>query len=125
MSLKATVTSHDITQGNIRYFGTIVPTGNYVAGGDQLDLGAGAAYPPGEAGPMSTSAPFKVRIFSKAAPNSGYDYEYVPGSTASNGKMQVLTGSAAQSPSTELTAGAYPGGVTGDTIAFEAEFRRI
>ena len=40
------------------------------------------------------------------------------------GGIQIFTGAAAQSALTELTAGALPGGVTGDTIAFESEWVR-
>jgi hypothetical protein len=49
---------------------------------------------------------------------SGFSYSY----NKTNGLVQIFTGSAAQSPSAELAAGALPAGVTGDTVEFEAEY---
>lgn len=54
--------------------------------------------------------------------NAGFVYDYNPGTNASNGKVKILTGAAAQAPLTELTAGAPPAGVQSDTIKFRAEF---
>ena len=56
-----------------------------------------------------------------ASPNTSvYSYGLNPGTNLSNLVLQIFTGSAAQSPGAELSAGATPAGVSGDTIAFEA-----
>ena len=54
--------------------------------------------------------------------NAGYVYDFNPGTSASNGKLKIYTGAAAQAPLTELAAGAPPAGVQSDTIKFKAEF---
>lgn len=51
---------------------------------------------------------------------SGYQYSY----NKLNGLIQIFTGAAAQSPLTELSAGALVAGITGDVIEFEAEYVR-
>lgn len=53
---------------------------------------------------------------------NGFVYVYVPGTTTANGKLKILTGAAAQSALTELSAGATPAGVSGDTIQIWARF---
>jgi hypothetical protein len=64
------------------------------------------------------NTPMYINIYSVSG--SGYGYSY---NRASN-KLQVFTGSAAQSPATELAAGATPAGVSGDIIEFFVEFSR-
>ncbi len=49
---------------------------------------------------------------------SGFIYGY----NKANATVQIFTGAAAQSPLTELSAGALPSGVTGDIIEFLAEY---
>lgn len=44
----------------------------------------------------------------------GYGYGWAPGGTLAVGKVKISTTAAA-----ELTAGAYPAGVTSDTVFFE------
>lgn len=61
-----------------------------------------------------------------ASPNtSEFVYSILPGTTLANGVFQVFTGAAAQSALTELSAGAVPAGVSGDTIVGVAWFKRI
>ena len=100
---------------------------NYPTGGEALDLTAlfGAAGLPGYSFPLA-SLPEKVELAS-VKPTSGaqtnlFVYNYVPGTTLANGKLQVFTGAAAQTALTELTAGNYPAGVLNDTIVGEAYF---
>jgi hypothetical protein len=112
----------------LRVRGIITPSGNYAAGGDTLDLTtifALAAGAPGASLPTA-ALPVEVRIWSAcpaATPQTHqYQYGFAPGTTLKNGTMQVFTGAAAQTALTELSAGAYPAGVTGDVILFEACF---
>lgn len=75
----------------------------------------------------ASASPTKVYVMSqKASGASGYVYAFIPGDSQDTGKLQVFTGSAAQSPLTELTDGsAIPAAVSGDTIVFEALFDRV
>lgn len=110
----------DNHQTVVRIYFVVIPTGNYAALGDTIDFTSLGDLV------MSEYAPIFVVIQSaKSGGASGFDYSYNPGTTMSNGKFQVFTGAAAQSPLTELTAGAYPAGVTGDTIIGYADFIRI
>jgi hypothetical protein len=62
--------------------------------------------------------PFSVKFWSELA--SGYVYQY----SRTTGVLYVLTGAAAQSALTALSAGAYPSGVLGDVIRYEATFQK-
>jgi hypothetical protein len=107
----------------------ITASGNYPAGGDTLDLTAlfgVLSSAPGLSLP-SFELPMDVDIKSwrpAGGANSGnlFLYQFCPGTTLANGTMQVLTGAAAQTALTEFTAGAYPAGVTTDTIKAIASF---
>lgn len=103
---------------------TLTNAVNYVTGGDTLDLTAlfGTAGLPGYSFPTA-SLPEKVE-FQSVLPTSTpqtntFLYQYVPGTTLANGKIQVFTGAAAQTGFTELSAGAYPAGVLADIIEGE------
>lgn len=126
MALAITVTKTPKFTGNtLKLFGSIVASGTYAAGGDVLNF-LTATYPPGQTPPPVTGLPLVVYIQSaKAGGLSGFQYGFNPGTTQANGKMQVFTGAAAQAALTELSNGAYPAGVTGDTITFEAEFEHV
>jgi len=92
--------------------GTIAASGNYATGGDTLDLSQ-------VAGLATSLAPDNVDIVSAGSPGSGWIYGFVPGTNLSNNKMQVFGQSGSQGSATaltELAAGAYPAGVTGDKI---------
>src|SRR4051812_11942394 len=129
MPLAVTVSSAPTK--NLKQFavrGTIVASGNYPTGGDVFNL-ITATYPVGQSPVPSTSSPTSVLIFSQPAAGSGatglFEYGFLKGTTAANGKMQVFTGAAAQSALAELSAGAYPAGVTGDAIQFIALFDAV
>jgi hypothetical protein len=113
-----------ITATNVNSPGNANP---YVAGGDTLDLTqlfALASSAPGEVLPTFSQVA-KVEIGSfRAAPGTANEfvYQYCPGTNLQNGTMQVLTGAAAQTALTELTAGNYPAGVLNDVIQAEAMF---
>jgi len=106
----------------VSFFGTvsIVGSGNYVPGGIPVTspkapvvvgLGQSASY--------ADRVPVVSQLNSSTG--SGFQYSYNP----TTQKMQIFTGAAAQSPLTELSAGALPAGVTGDTISFELIFPRF
>lgn len=106
MSLAITVV--DIAAGGalgIRVRGTLAASGNYTTGGDGLDFRGYAR--------LVQRDPKIVQI--KGIKGYMYSYDFV------NRKMIVHTTAA-----TELAGAptAYPAGVTGDTIAFEAWFTK-
>lgn len=101
----------------LRVYGTISASGSYTALGDPLSFSGIDLI-------KSSLPPIMVSIQSqKSGGVTGYDYRYNPGTTLANGKFQVFVETAtAGSAHSELAAGAYPAGVTGDTIFFEAIF---
>jgi hypothetical protein len=116
-------------QKTFRLFGTFKLTGNYATTGDPFDilqLFTAAAGGPG-ASILTGSLPLKVEFQSvkSGAQANTFFYQYNPGTTLSNGTIQVFTGAAAQTGLTELSAGAYPAGVTADTISFEIVLPKI
>jgi hypothetical protein len=111
-----------VDQRTITYFGTvaIVGSGNYVTGGIPVTNAKAPVTPPlGQNTPYADRTPLVAQLNSGAG--SGFQYVYNP----TTQKMQIFTGAAAQSPLTELSAGALPGGVTGDVIEFELIFPRV
>jgi hypothetical protein len=114
-----------ITPTNVNSAGNANP---YVAGGDTLDLtqlfaSLSAGAPGGTLPTFEGVAKVEIQSF-RAAPGTANEflYQYCPGTTLANGTMQVLTGAAAQTALTELTAGNYPAGVLNDVIQGEAYF---
>lgn len=107
--------------------GTIVLSGNYVQaanGGEVLNF-ANAVLPIGFVLP-NFSGPDYLSILG----NAGYSYGAfvaIPQAYPSQFlvPISVKTASAGGPTSTELSAGAYPASVTGDTITFEAHFRKM
>lgn len=99
-------------------------TVNYPTGGDTLDLTAifSTTGLPGYNFPTSSSVE-KLELQSVLGTGTAqtglFLYSYVPGTTLANGKIQVFTGAAAQSPLAELSAGVYPAGVLQDIIEGE------
>lgn len=87
---------------SVRSQGTIVFSGNYAADGEAVVIPK----------PGTTKAPYTVRI----SGISGHQYLYDPTTT----KVKILT-----APGVELAAAAYPAGVTGDTITYDAEFPKL
>jgi hypothetical protein len=107
MSLAVTVTKQWFDGKKIHVVGSIVASSTYATGGDALSFAS--------LGIKSSQAPFWVKFNSL----NGYSYVYSPNATPTqaNGLMRVNT-----TANTELTAAAYPAGVTGDTIGFYALF---
>lgn len=116
-------------QKTFRVFFTFKLTGSYVAAGDTFDLTQLFALTAGGPGSSLTtgSLPIKVELQSIQSPGATnlFIYSFAPGTTLLNGKVQVFTGAAAQTALTELSAGAYPAGVTGDTIEGEVVFPKM
>jgi hypothetical protein len=123
MSLSITPSSIvvDRSTNALRVYGKIVAAGSYTTGGDGLSFAGLDAI-------KSDSVPSFVSIQSQASGGaSGFEYRFVPGTTMANGKMQSF----GQQPTSvtsgiialnEIAAAAYPAGITGDTIVFEAIF---
>ena len=92
---------------------TVVLSGNYVSGGDTLNL-AGIA--PGVAKlPIMSD----IQSLASTAAQALNTYTFVPGATLATCKMRCFIGAAA-----ELAAGAYPAAATGDTIQLQLTFER-
>lgn len=121
MSLVVAVTAEEFTSSYYHIYGTITPSGSYVTAGDTLSFAGLDIIKSGQ-------IPLRVEIYSNRPTSSPqtnlYFYNYAPGTSQANGKMQVFTGAAAQTALTELSAGAYPAGVTGDVIGFHAVFAK-
>lgn len=114
-----TISQISSDQRNLNVRGTIaIAAGDYATPGLTLDLSSGDL-------PVSADPPLDVRIYSKNAATGLYVYRYTPGSNNTNGKVQIFTGAAAQSPLTELADGATPADVVADTIAFTAVFQKF
>jgi hypothetical protein len=97
-----------------RIYFQVVPTGNYAALGDTLDLSV--------LNPASSYVPLWVDIHSAAGGGSpAFWYGYLPGTTQLNGKFQVKVGATA----VDIGAIAYPAGVLADTIVGYADFVRL
>ena len=117
-------------QKTLTIFFLLVLTGNYTTGGITIDLTqlfALAAGGPGSSLPTGALPllPLELESSRSVAQANEYIYHYVPGTTPSNGTLQIFTGAAAQTGLTELAAGALPAGVTGDTIAGRVTFPKL
>lgn len=113
----------DNTQRIHRVYVKVACAGNYAgAPGDPLDFTV--------LGDLLKSgyAPIWAEFnSSNPAGDSGYFYEYTPAAnpTLSNGFFQVLRCGGANATLADLGAGAYPAGVTGDTIIGYVDFIRL
>jgi hypothetical protein len=112
MSVAATLGT-DVPGGSIqaeqkffRAYGTLAFTGSYATGGDAVSFASLLPIAKG-------ASPVFVEINGIA----GYYYQYVKAA----GKIIIWGPGSA----TQLAAGAYPGGITGDTVSFEAVFPKV
>lgn len=117
-------------QKTLTLFFTLVAAGVYAAGGIPIDftqLFALLNNAPGASLPTGANPLTPVSLESSRAPGQAnlYVYHFVPGSTPSNGFVQIFTGAAAQTGLTELSAGALPAGVTADTISGRVTFPKL
>lgn len=121
----------DQAQKTFKIYFTFTVTGSYVAGGFLLDLTQLFTATAGGPGASLTTpaVPLKVELQSLAstvvAQTNLYVYNYAPGTTVANGKVQIFTGAAAQTALTELSAGALSAGLLADTIQGEATFPKM
>lgn len=95
--------------------GTLAISANpavYVTGGIAMNLN--------QSDIKASRLPIMINVIGQ----SGYIYEYVPGTDNSNGKLKVMVQGAAETdPLEELAASAIPAGVSGDTINFSAIYK--
>jgi hypothetical protein len=93
----------------------------YVAGGIAINWGQCGSMKFSSKGDGTNAGTPHYAVFYSAT-GSGYYYAW----NRATEKLIILTGAAAQSPFTPLTDGAaIPAAVSGDTIAFKAEFWRF
>ena len=91
--------------------GTLTFTGSYATNGDTLDLTT-------VADKLSSSQ--IVQIVADSVNGNGMYYVAVVGSALNNHKLKVFSAGGS-----ELTAGAYPVGVTGDTVQVRITARKF
>jgi hypothetical protein len=110
----------DNTQNFFHVFGQITASGSYVVNGDTLDFSQLDTY---GGGPPSLAPPFRVSIWEQCAPNSGWQYEFVPGTGLTNGVVQIF-GSNGAAPAALAQPGAstYASLSIPATLYFEAWF---
>lgn len=102
----------------VKAFGTAAVSGTYTSGGDVFSFAntAGKLIPTGfpPIGP--------VQVIGKA----GFVYQFSRGTTLANGLLLIFCNTAGGSNAAlgEHTAASVVAGVTGDTIRWEASFRR-
>ena len=110
MAVTATVTKKWFDGKKLWAVVTLVFSGNYSTGGDTVNLQG--------LGIQSNQAPFACTDISG---QSATLYAWVVGTTQANGKVKCFQGALA-----EVSAGAYPGSITGDVVQgqFIFEFSR-
>lgn len=102
MAVAATEARKVPTLRSVRTMGTLAFSGNYVAGGE---------VPSGFNKPGTTKDPYEVHIVGQGT----HDYKY----DRATGKIKVFLAGV------EIAAAAYPAGVTGDTVRYEAEYPKL
>ena len=111
----------DTTKSVERVYFTVTASGNYAGTpGDTMDFT--------NLGDLIKSGQPPIFVAMQSANKagaSGYSYEYIPNTTLANGYFQVLQCANAAAPMADIGAGAYPAGVTGDTILGYADFLRL
>jgi hypothetical protein len=100
----------------IHVSGTVAGTGNYVTGGDTLDLSQV---------PVIASAQPPIQGAAWMDGLAGYDYVFTPGATMNANKVKIFAQGTAAGAFPELAAGAYPGAISGDTITFYGIFNKL
>jgi hypothetical protein len=100
----------------IHLAGTVAAIGNYSTGGDTVDLSENPIV-------ASSQAPIQGTAWMDGL--AGYDYVFFPGSAMNNGKVKVFQQASGAGAFAELTAGAYPGAITADTITFYGIFKKL
>lgn len=107
MSVALALVGIDQTRRNTRRTFSLTFSGNYTTGGDTINFTT-ATNPQNQPAALAFgSAPL---VFSLSGSIDGYTVEMVPGSGLTNWKIKIFSASG-----TELSAGAYPAGISGDT----------
>lgn len=109
MALAVTVTNHWTDGKRLHVLFNVVASGNYTTNGDTLNLQDYSI--------KTKSLPLYVEIHGPGL----FLYRYVPGTTMQNGLMKAISLATAA----EVANGAYPGGITGDTIRGYAIFHKF
>lgn len=105
MSIALTLVDID-NSGKSTYVTSLLTfSGSYSTGGDTIDFTTiiGKQY----LGRVFIAG--KAPLYGSAYGTSGYSFGFIPGAALNNGKIKINTTAA-----TELAAGAYPAGITGD-----------
>ncbi len=122
MPLAVTITKIEMSGQHVYAQGYITFSGNYPTGGDTLDFTQATADANFEGlipALMTAYGPDGLAVGSVNG-NIANQYFPVQGSALNNSKIKVVTAF-----NTELAAGAYPGSVTADKVAWSAAFRKL
>lgn len=101
MAIVATETRKLPQLRSVKSVGTLAFSGNYSTGGEVVSIPK----------PGTTKEPYSVRLEGRGT----HDYKYDPAS----GKVLVFLAGV------QIAAAAYPAGVTGDLVRYEAEFPKL
>jgi len=96
--------------------GTVAASGSYTTGGDTLDLSEFPII-------ASTQPPIQGTGWMDGL--AGYDYVFAPGPAMNSNKVKIFQQGASAGAFPEMAAGAYPAGITGDTISFYGIFKKL
>lgn len=96
--------------------GTVTASGNYITGGDTVDLSQF---------PIIASSQPPIQGTAWLDGLAGYDYVFSAGSALNNGKVKVFQQGSSAGAFPELAAGAYPAAITSDTITFYGIFKKL
>jgi len=120
--LTPTITFIDATGPQIRAGFKLAASGNYSTGGDTVNL-AGAAAAPSFIGMVpqieALGAPIAFNVWDQSGQIT-YIIAPVAGTTQSNNKVKFAT-----ALTSELSADAYPAGLTGAQLVGEAVFNKL
>ena len=125
MPLAISITSVEAGSLGVMFVGfNLTPSGNYPAGGDTLDFTAvtqDANFSGLLAAIEASLPPTQLAVWSQ---NGNLLFQYAPiiGAALNNSKLKI---GASATFGTELSAGAYPAGITGDKITGTAQFRKL
>jgi hypothetical protein len=114
MSLALTVQAvhHDLRTKRLYLIAT--PSGNYVTGGDTVNLQA--IVPPFGKGDAMIGYPGTINESTVASAPAGYTAMLIPGATLNAWKLKVYS-----APGTELAAAAYPAAILAGVFLFFIE----
>jgi hypothetical protein len=105
----------DFTAAELIVYGSLVFSGSYPTAGDVMNLSGFDQI-------KSNEVPLHVEIY-EAPPAgtspTGYTYIFCPGTTLANGQVAIFNGT------TQVSAGAYPAGITGAVVQFRAWFQNL